>query len=292
MKIQRKLALGYAIIVALIGGIVYTYLHEWRQMNRLEREVKEIHRLRQNVHEAYVHMLDLTMFGETILEWEEADTALYRAKRMEVDSILCEFKNYYSGERIDSLRHLMAEKEIQLFNISQLFEKQVELGEELAERVPVIAYESTQEPPKKKGGFLGLFKKKEKTPPQSTTSTKLYTLNRDVIRKQSEQSRQLSETADSLAQRNLNINQRLKSLIAAMDERVTTDLQEREQQIIETRERTKVCLGGITAFIFLALLLSYIVIMRDYGRKERGRRKLEASNRKMPSCLKCVTRSS
>lgn len=285
MKIQRKLALGYTIIVALIGGIVYTYLHEWRQMNRLEREVKEIHRLRQSVHEAYVHMLDLTMFGETILEWEEADTALYRAKRMEVDSILCEFKNYYSGERIDSLRHLMAEKEIQLFNISQLFDRQMELGEELAERVPVIAYESTQEPPKKKGGFLGLFKKKEKTPPQSTTSTKLYTLNRDVIRKQSEQSRRLSETADSLAQRNLNINLKLKNFITVLDERVTADLQEREEQIIKTRERTKVWLGGITAFIFLALLLSYIVIMRDYGRKERGRRKLEASNRKNAELL-------
>ena len=285
MKIERKIAIGYTIIVALIGGIVYTYLHEWRQMVLLEREVKEIHELRQSVHEAYVHMLDLTMFGETILEWDEADTALYRVKRLKVDSILCEFKNFYSGERIDSLRHLMAEKEIQLFNISQLFEQQVELGEELAERVPVIAYESTQEPPKKKGGFLGLFKKKEKTPPQSTTSTKLYTLNRDIIRKQSEQSRQLSETADSLAQRNLNINQRLKSLIAAMDERVTTDLQEREQQIIETRERTKVCLGGITAFIFLALLLSYIVIMRDYGKKERGQRKLEESNRKNAELL-------
>ena len=138
MKIERKIAIGYTIIVALIGGIVYTYLHEWRQMNRLEREVKEIHRLRQSVHEAYVHMLDLTMFGETILEWERADTTLYRAKRLKVDSILCEFKDYYSGERIDSLRVLMAEKEIQLFNISKLFEKQVELGEELAERVPVI----------------------------------------------------------------------------------------------------------------------------------------------------------
>ena len=285
MKIQRKLAIGYTIIVALIGGIVYTYLHEWRQMNRLEREVKEIHRLRQSVHEAYVHMLDLTMFGETILEWEEADTALYRVKRLKVDSILCEFKNFYSGERIDSLRHLMTEKEIQLFNISQLFEQQVELGEELAERVPVIAYESTQEPPKKKGGFLGLFKKKEKTPPQSTTSTKLYTLNRDVIRKQSEQSRRLSETADSLAQRNLNINLKLKNFITVLDERVTADLQEREEQIIKTRERTKVWLGGITAFIFLALLLSYIVIMRDYGRKERGRRKLEASNRKNAELL-------
>ena len=285
MKIQRKLAIGYTIIVALIGGIVYTYLHEWRQMVLLEREVKEIHELRQSVHEAYVHMLDLTMFGETILEWEEADTALYRVKRLKVDSILCEFKNFYSGERIDSLRHLMAEKEIQLFNISQLFERQVELGEELAERIPVIAYESTHEPPKKKGGFLGLFKKKEKTPPQSTTSTKLYTLNRDVIRKQSEQSRRLSETADSLAQRNLNINLKLKNFITVLDERVTADLQEREEQIIKTRERTKVWLGGITAFIFLALLLSYIVIMRDYGRKERGRRKLEASNRKNAELL-------
>ena len=285
MKIQRKLAIGYTIIVALIGGIVYTYLHEWRQMVLLEREVKEIHELRQNVHEAYVHMLDLTMFGETILEWEEADTALYRVKRLKVDSILCEFKNFYSGERIDSLRHLMAEKEIQLFNISQLFEQQVELGEELAERVPVIAYESTQEPPKKKGGFLGLFKKKEKDPPQSTTSTKLYTLNRDVIKKQTEKSNRLSATADSLAQRNLRINEKLKSFITTLDERVSADLQQREQQIIETRERAKIWLGGITAFIFLALLLSYYVIMRDHTKKERGRRKLEESNRKNADLL-------
>lgn len=136
MKIERKIAIGYTIIVALIGGIVYTYLHEWRQMNRLEREVKEIHRLRQSVHEAYVHMLDLTMFGETILEWERADTTLYRAKRLKVDSILCEFKDYYSGERIDSLRVLMAEKEIQLFNISKLFEKQVDSAKNLPSVFP------------------------------------------------------------------------------------------------------------------------------------------------------------
>ena len=191
MNIQRKLIIGYTIIVALIGGIVYTYLHEWRQMNRLESENRQIHKIRQSVHEAYVYMLDLTMFGETILEWDTADTAVYRAKRMKVDSILCEFKNYYSEERIDSLKLLMAEKELHLFNISQLFSKQFELNELLAERVPIIAYESTQESDNKRSGFLGLFKKKEK--PQSTT-TKLYTLNRDVIKKQTEQNRKLSET--------------------------------------------------------------------------------------------------
>lgn len=287
MKIQRKIAIGYVVIVALIGGIVYTYLHEWRQMILLEREVKQIHELRQSVHDAYVQMLDLTMFGETILEWEKNDTAIYRAKRLEVDSILCGFKNYYSGERIDSLRYLMAEKETQLFHISHLFDRQQALGEELAERVPVIAYTSTQEPqkPKKKGGFLGLFKKKEKQQPQSATSSMLYTLNRDVVRKQTEQNRLLAETIDSLAQRNLRINEQLKSFITALDGRVTDDLHVREAQIVEMRERTKVTIGGITAFIFILLVISYFIIIRDYGKKERGRRKLEESNRKNAELL-------
>lgn len=128
MKIERKLAIGYTVIVALIIGIVYTYLHEWRQMNRLENEIKQIHELRRNIRDAYVHMLDLTMFGETILEWNDEDPAVYRAKRLELDSILCGFKEYYSGERIDSLRNLMAEKEDLLFNISELFERQMELN--------------------------------------------------------------------------------------------------------------------------------------------------------------------
>ena len=52
MKIERKIAIGYTIIVALIGGIVYTYLHEWRQMVSLESEIKQIHEVRQSVHEA------------------------------------------------------------------------------------------------------------------------------------------------------------------------------------------------------------------------------------------------
>lgn len=177
----------------------------------------------------------------------------------------------------------MAEKETQLFYISKLFEQQQELSEKLAECVPVIAYESSQEP-KTKGGFLGLFKKKDKS--QSATSTQLYTLNRDVIKNQSEQSRRLSATADSLAHRNLHINQKLKNLITVMDERITADLQQREQEIIETRERTKISIGAITAFLFLSLALSYFVFMRDYGRKERGRRKLEESNQRNEELVK------
>ena len=159
---------------------------------------------------------------------------------MKVDSLLSDFKNYYSGERLDSVRMLLAEKEIQLFSIARLFDEQSALHEEIAVRVPVIAYESSQEP-KRKGGFWGLFKKKEHSQP--TTTTKLYSLNREVVRKQSEHTRRLSETADSLANRNVRLNEQLQTLIKAMDERVQTDLQQREEQIKETRRRSATIMG-------------------------------------------------
>ena len=53
-------------------------------------------------------------------------------------------------------------KELQLFNIWNLYTRQEALNERIATEVPIIAHKSTQDPPKKRGGFLGLFKKKEK----------------------------------------------------------------------------------------------------------------------------------
>ena len=261
--VQQIIAFGYFVIVAVIVGIICVYTQEWKQIERLTYQTKQVNWLRNNVHQAYAQMLELTMFGETILEWKEGDTAVYHRKRMKVDSLLSDFKNYYSGERLDSVRMLLAEKEIQLFSIARLFDEQSALHEEIAVRVPVIAYESSQEP-KRKDGFWGLFKKKEHSQP--TTTTKLYSLNREVVRKQSEHTRRLSETADSLANRNVRLNEQLQTLIKAMDERVQTDLQQREEQIKETRRRSATIMGGLTVFIFLSLIASYFIIHRSVSR--------------------------
>lgn len=42
-------------------------------------------------------MLDLTLYGEKVLEWNAEDTLVYRGKRLAMDSILCEFKQYYGS---------------------------------------------------------------------------------------------------------------------------------------------------------------------------------------------------
>ena len=128
-----------------------------------------------------------------------------------------------------------------------------------------------------------MFKKKEQSHP--TTTTKLYSLNREVVRKQSEHTRMLSETADSLANRNVRLNEQLQTLIKAMDERVQTDLQQREKQIKETRRRSSMIMGGLTVFIFLLLIASYFIIHRNVSRIVQYRKDTSSLIRKQKQML-------
>ncbi len=40
--LRKYIAIGYAVIALLIGGIVFIYLHEWRELERIEAESKEM----------------------------------------------------------------------------------------------------------------------------------------------------------------------------------------------------------------------------------------------------------
>ena len=39
--LRKYIAIGYAVIVLLIGGIVFIYLHEWRALERIEAESRD-----------------------------------------------------------------------------------------------------------------------------------------------------------------------------------------------------------------------------------------------------------
>lgn len=244
------LAAGYLLIVLLVGGIIYTWLGEWRDMERLEAEYREIGRSHKAIHDVYVRLTELSLLGESVLEWDDEDVAEYRKQRLSVDSLLCGFKDFYETERIDSVRHLLESKEILLRGIVEVLDEQEDLNKRIAERVPIIAARSAQEQlqkPKRKG-FLGLFGKKEKPKPTATT-TMLHTLNRKEIAQQQAQDRRLSEHADSLAMRNSELNHQLQSLIGQMDRKVQGDLQKREAEITSMRERSFLQIGGLTGFL-------------------------------------------
>lgn len=113
-------------------------------------------------------------------------------------------------------------------------DEQQSINKKIANQIPVIVQKSVQEQSKKpkRKGFLGIFgKKKEVTPAVSTTI--LHSVNRNVISEQKVQDRQLSEQADSLAARNAELNRQLQELICQIEEKVQTELQSRENEIVD-----------------------------------------------------------
>ncbi|WP_373146628.1 hybrid sensor histidine kinase/response regulator [Bacteroides thetaiotaomicron] len=272
--IHNIIVSGYLLITLLIGCIAYIWHNEWQEVEILESDNRQIDELRKEINDVHIRLIEFSLLGETILEWDDKDIGLYHARRMSIDSMLCRFKATYPAERIDSVRHLLENKERQMRQIVQVLEQQQAINDKITRQVPVIAQKSVQEQPKKpkRKGFLGIFGKKEEAKPTVTT-TMLRSLNRNLLAEQQGQSRRLSEHADSLAARNAELNRQLQGLVVQIDEKVQADLQKREAEIAAMRERSFLQIGSLTGFLFLILVVSYIIIHRNANCIKRYRRK-------------------
>ena len=271
---RNLLTVGYLLITLLIGSIAYTWYREWQEVEALEVSNQQIDGFRKEVNRIHIRLIEFSLLGETVLEWDETDLVDYHAKRIELDSILCSFNATYPIERIDSVRGLLEDKERQMHRIVQVLDEQQTINNKIASQVPVIAQRSIQEQPKKpkRKGFLGIFGKKEEAKPTATTSM-LHSLNRNVISEQKAQSRRLSEQADSLAARNAELNRQLRGLICQIEKKVQSDLQNRESEIAAMREKSFMQVGGLMGFVLLLLVISYIIIHRDAKSIKRYKRK-------------------
>ena len=262
------------MVILLIGCIIYIWHHEWQKAEALESQNQQIDNFRKEINNIYIQLIEFSLSGETVLEWDDEELEHYHIQRMAMDSVLCRFKAIYPAERIDSVRQLLEDKEQQMRRIVRVLDEQQVLNEKIARQVPVIVQKSVQEQPQKpkRKGFLGIFGKKEKPKPTVTT-TMLRSLNRDMIAEQREQSRRLSEHADSLAARNVELNRQLHGFIRQMDKKVQSDLQKREVEITAMREQSFIQIGGLTGFVLLLLVISYIIIHCNANSIKRYKRK-------------------
>ena len=263
---------GYIIIALLNFTVIYIWCSEWNKLEKIEFKNRQIDEFRKDINNIHIQLIEFSLLGETILDWNDTDVKHYHVQRMAMDSMLCRFKAIYPVERIDSVRHLLEDKERQMCQIVQILEQQQAINDKITSQVPVIVQKSAQEQPKKskRKGFLGIFGKKEEAKP--TTTTMLRSLNRNMIAEQQAQSHRLSEHADSLAARNAELNRQLQGLVVQIDEKVQADLQKREAEIAAMRERSFIQIGGLTGFVVLLLIISYIIIHRNITRIKRYKR--------------------
>lgn len=272
--IQKIIASGYLLIALLIGCIAFIWYHEWQEVEALDVGNQRIDEFRKEVNRIHIRLIEFSLLGETVLDWDETDLENYHAQRIALDSILCSFNVTYPIERVDSVRYLLEDKERQIFKIVRLIDEQQSINRKIASQAPVIVQKIVQEQPKKpkRKGFLGIFGKKEEAKPTITTTT-FRSPNRNIVSEQKEHSHRLSEQADSLAARNAELNRQLQGLIAQIEEKVQADLQKREAEIATMREKLFMQVGGLMGFVLLLLVISYIIIHRNAKSIKRYKRK-------------------
>lgn len=289
MDISRvPIVLGYLLILILTVTIGYAYYNEEQTLVSMETESRNTNNVRCEINRLNMHLTTLTMMGETAFEWTDMEWDRYHRQRLHIDSTLCEFSRIFISEAadIDSLRILLEDKEKKLLQLAEIYRRQKALGDEMANKLPVIVSQSAKEEPKKpkRKGFLGLFGKKEEPKPSATT-TMLYSFNRGLMAERRAQNESLKAHADSLSRQNRNLNVRLQNLISYLDGKAQADLRQQELEIAATREESYRDIGVLTTITLLMLFVSYVIIHRDMRRRDRNKRKLEESIRQNRSLL-------
>ena len=149
MSLQHKILFGYVVLVAVIGSMAATLLHERKRLREIEAETVKIRSVRLDINKAHSRITGLAIRGESVVAWEEADYRDYRRHRLLTDSLLQTLKphcrEYVHPGQIDTLRHLLAEKETHLLRIMQNLDHRDERDSLLATQLPEVAKRATRE---------------------------------------------------------------------------------------------------------------------------------------------------
>lgn len=280
MKLQYRILLGYLILVAVIGCMTAILIHERQRMREVETKTSEIREIRQSINAIHHHITTLSISGENIIDWKEADYRNYQVERLLTDSLLQAMKpyciNYVQPQQIDTLRILLADKEEHLRHIMSVFERQEEADSILVNHLPEVAKRATRvrTVQQKKKGIAGFFGGK-KTVQVLPSAQELHEFSDSLITLQRKQAAEMEAYADSLRTRNRTLNTQLNRLVSDLDKQANVAFQQREQKIAEAQNLSvRLYTATISAAIIL-LFLSYLTIHRELKRNADEKKKRE-----------------
>lgn len=280
ISLRIKIISGYLILLAVIGSMVAILLYERKRMDSIYEETMEIRSVRRDINTVHRHIAKLSILGESVMAWEESDYKEYGRDRILTDSLLQTLKphcrEYVRPNQIDTLRHMLAEKETHLLHIMQTFKQQKEREDMLAKRLPEVARRATKVRTvvQKKKGIAGFFGKREEI--QVMPSTKeLHAFSDNLIAMQQRQANEMDTYTDSLRMRNRELNKALNRLIGDLDEQAQTAFSQRELKMAEAEKMSFFLMAGVIGMAIILLIISHLIIIRDLNRRERDKADLE-----------------
>lgn len=284
LLLQHKILVGYFLLMAIIGSMAATLLHERNRVIGIESEMKHIHRVQHDVNTAHRYITLLAMRGETAIAWEKEDFEDYRSLRLRVDTMLQTMQSgseefVSRAQMIDTLRHLLANKEEHLHQIMLLFREQDNPDGLLLTRLPEEA--KTKTVTRKKKGGAGFFGAKETVHVTPSASATLQALNKELQSMQEERQEAIDTYADSLCRHNKALNRKLRTLINTMNNQTDRVLEAKSRHLQDSYNRSTRIITGLIVFAIVLLAISYLIIQKDLREKARAKKRLEDTVKKL-----------
>ena len=277
--LQHKIFMGYFLLMAIIGSMVAIVLHERNRVQKIENESITTFQTQHDINTAHRYVTALVTYGESVLVWDNEDTLAYRKRRVQTDSILqvlrvkCE--DFIRPVQIDSLRTLLATKEVHLFQIMEASRKQRQTDSLLFNQKPtVITHTTIKNVTRKKKGIAGFFGGKE-TVQLPVVTTRQTPLDKKLISQINKQQRDIESYTDSLRLCNKGLNRKLRLLITSLDEQTWNVFRSKEVHLKASYERSTVIISGLIIFSIVLLIVFYLIIQRDIKKKVQARKERE-----------------
>lgn len=266
--------------MSIVGSMAVILFYEHRQMNVIESEADEVQLIRHYIAAIHQNLTTLSILGENVIGWDEANCFYFHAQRLRIDSLLQALKphctEYVRPAQIDTLRNLLAEKEIHLLHLAGILTRQDEADSLLVNHLPEVAKRATRvrTVTQKKKGIAGAFGGK-KTVQILPSAKELHQFSDSLIAMQRRQTAEMDAHTDSLRIRNQALNLELNRLVSDLDKQAQTAFEYREQEITEAQALSvRLFTISISAAIIL-LFLSYLTIHRELKRNADEKKKRE-----------------
>lgn len=280
MNLQNKVLGGYIFLIVLISFMVSIVVHERQRISEISYQNDELQDIRRYINISHQSITTLSILGEGVICWEEAESTCYHALRLRTDSLLQALKHhcrdYVRSAQIDTLCTLLAEKEAHLLHLAEIFARQDETDSLLVNHLPKVARRATRirTVRQKRSGLAGIFGGK-KTVQVLPSVNELHQFSDSLIAIQRRQATEMNAYADSLRNRNRALNRELNRLVNDLDTQAQAAFGHRERKIAEA-QALSVRLFTITISTAIILLfLSYLTIHREIKLNTRTKMKRE-----------------
>ena len=282
--LQLKIFSGYLLLMLLVLGIVAGVWHEKRVFRQAEIEELAMLEQRKLSNSAFKDLLSLLLDNEHAMFRDEKDLLPYKAKQKRLFLRLDELRRAYPDSmqrsRIDTVRHLLGQKYIQVRQLTSIVSPLTHADSLLTDRLSVLLSSAAASPQtEKRGGLLAWFPHKEKRTAPAAYTRDVKRLGRELHGVLNMQVTRIARLADSLDTRNKQLNRNIIRLVNDFEADAMRRTSQRQELVYELREQAFRLICAISGTGLVCVMSLCLFIYRDVRQRYRYQDRLERSDR-------------